>query len=104
MSFNLGDVMKDMAAASLSEVKEGAGQAGRHIRESLKEKDTSLKELYDAFHDNLIDEAGLERELKRELKVMEVKLLTVGTIKKASAQRAVNAAIGVFKASLKAVL
>ncbi|MEX2639666.1 MAG: hypothetical protein WD266_03190 [Balneolales bacterium] len=102
MSFS--DVLSDMAAASLGEIKEGAGEIGTFIRESLEEKEASLKELYDAFRGELIDEAGLVRELNRELKVMEVKLLTVRTIKKATAQRAVNAAVDVFRASVKAVL
>ena len=93
-----------MGSAALGELTESGGEISEFIKQSLREKEASLKELYKGYKAGHIDEAGLERELKRELKVMKVKLLTVSVMKKAAAQRAVNAAIDVFKNAVKSAL
>ncbi len=101
---NFKNLLQDMGNAALGELSENGGKIAIHIKESLEEKEASLQELYEGYKAGHIDEAGLERELERELKVMEVKLLTTKVMKKAAVQRAVNAAIGTFKNALNIVL
>lgn len=91
------NVMEAMGSAALNELSESKGKIANYVQESLAEKESSLKELYDGYAAGQIDDKGVERELKRELKVMEVKLLTAKVMKKAAAERAVNAAVKAFK-------
>jgi len=104
MSFDIKNVIREMGSAALNEVTDGSGNIAQYVRQILREKEVSLKELYEGYQANLIDEAGLERELKREMNVLEVKLLTVKVMKKATAQRAVNAAMDVFKNAVKTLM
>lgn len=98
------NVLQDMGNAVLGELSENGGKIAGYVKQSLEEKEASLKELYGGYKAGHIDVAGLERELKRELKVMEVKLLTAKLMKKAAAQRAVNAAVDVFKNAVNTAL
>lgn len=101
---DIKNLLQDMSNAALGELSESSGKIAAYVKQSLAEKEASLKELYEGYTAGHIDEAGLERELKRELKVMEVKLLTAKVMKKAAAERAVNAAMDVFKNAVKGVL
>ncbi len=98
------NVLQDMGNATLGELSENGGEIAGYVKESLKEKEASLQELYEGYKAGHIDEAGVERELQRELKVMEAKLLTATVMKKAEAQRAVNAAVDVFKNAVNTAL
>lgn len=104
MSLNINRLVQEMSQAAADEVAEGSGIIASNTNQILNEKKASLKELYEGFEAGHIDEEGLERELKRELKVMEIKLLTTSIMKKATAQRAVNAAVDTFMRSVGAVL
>lgn len=104
MSFNAEKVVRDMIDAMQDTVgKEvpGIGQYGRQILEKQK---ASLAELAQARLTGEIDDRIFERELKRERTVAETELLAVKIMTKATAQRALNAAIGVLRDAVKAAL
>lgn len=104
MSIDINLLVRDMGRAALDEVTENAGEIAEYMNQILSEEKASLEELYKGYTAGYIDEQGLERELNREQKILEAKLLTTKVMKKASAQKAINAAINTFKNTVKAIL
>lgn len=102
MSFNIDQVLKDMADAVSDAVKEGTGDIKTSAEEILDSEKESLKELGEARLRGDIDQAVFDREIEREKKVVEAELLTIKIMTKALAQIAVNAAIEVFVKAVKA--
>jgi hypothetical protein len=104
MSFNIDQVLKDMADAVSDAVKEDAGDIKSSAKEILDAEKESLKELGEARLRGEIDQEVFDREIEREKKVVEAELLTIKIMTKALAQKAVNAAIAVFVNAVKAAI
>ena len=103
MSFDIDQVLKDMADAISDAVKDGAGDIKTSAKEIMDAEKESLKELGEARLRGEIDDIVFDREIEREKKVVEAELLTIKIMTKALAQKAVNAAIDVFVKALKAI-
>ena len=104
MSFDIDQVLRDMADAISDAVKEGAGDIKAFAKEIVNAEKDSLKELGEARLRGEIDDAVFEREIEREKKVVEAELLAIKIMTKALAQKAVNAAIEVFVKAVKAAI
>ena len=104
MSFDIDQVLKDMASAITGSVEESSGDIKDFAKTILESEKESLKELADARRNGEIDDVVFKREIKREKKVVEAELLTVEIMTKAMAQKAVSAAMDVFIKAVKAVL
>ena len=96
MSFDIESVLKEMGAAMKSSVKDDVGDIKDYANEILQNEKDSLKELAVARLTNQISEKVFNSEIEREKKVVEAELMTITIMTKASAQKAVNAAIDVF--------
>ena len=101
MSFDIDQVLKDMTGAITDTVKEGAGDINSDVKEILDAEKESLQDLGEARLQKEIDDIVFNREIEREKKVVEAELLTIEIMTKASAQKAVNAALDVFVNALK---
>lgn len=104
MSFDIDQVLKDMADAISDTVKEGAGDINSSVKEILEAEKKSLKELGEARLRGKIKQDVFDREIEREKKVVEAELLTIQIMTKAVSQKAVNAAIDVFVKAVKAAI
>ena len=104
MSFNIEQVLQNMAAAISDTVKESGSDIKELSEEIINNEKESLKELVEARLRNEIDETVFNREIEREKKVVEAELLTIEIMTKALAQKAVNAAIDVFVKAVKAAI
>ena len=104
MSFDIDQVLKDMAGAITGTVQQGAGDIQSYLKEILDKEKESLKELAEARLRNEITDEELKQELEREKKVVEAQLLTIEIMTKALAQKAVNAAMDVFIKAIKAAV
>ena len=104
MSFDIDQVLKDMAGAITGTVQQGAGDIQSYLKEILDKEKESLKELAEARLRNEITEEEFQQELEREKKVVEAQLLTIEIMTKALAQKAVNAAMDVFIKAIKAAV
>ena len=104
MSFNIEQVLQNMAAAISHTVKESGSDIKELSEEIINNEKESLKELVEARLRNEIDETVFNREIEREKKVVEAELLTIEIMTKALAQKAVNAAIDVFVKAVKAAI
>ena len=104
MSFDIDQVLKDMASAITGSIEENAGDIKEFAKTILESEKYSLKELADARRNGQIDDVVFEREIKREKKVVEAELLTVEIMTKVMAQKAVSAAMDVFIKAVKAVI
>jgi len=104
MGFNVEDVLEQMADAANSEVVDSIGDIKAFTKEVLKRKEESLKELALARAADEIDDEIFNMEIEREKKVVEAELLTMQIMTKAFAQKAVNAALNIFAASVRAAL
>ena len=101
MSFDIDQVLKDMTGAITDTVKEGVGDINSAVKEILDAEKESLQDLGEARLQKEIDDIVFNREIEREKKVVEAELLTIEIMTKASAQKAVNAALDVFVNALK---
>ena len=104
MSFDISQVLSDMADAVSDSLKEDAGDIKSAVESILEAEKESLLELGEARLSGEIDQAVFDREIEREKKVVEAELLTIEIMTKASAQKAVNAAIEVFEKAVKAAI
>ena len=104
MGLNVENLMEQMADAANSEVADSVGDIRTFAKEVFKRKEESLKELALARAANEIDDEIFNMEIEREKKVVEAELLTMQIMTKASAQKAVNAALDIFAASVRAAL
>lgn len=104
MSFDINQVLKDMADAITDAVKGAEVDIKDSANEIMNAEKDSLKELGEARLRGVIDDAVLNREIEREKKVVEAELFTLKIMTKALAQKAVNAAIDVFVKALKAAI
>jgi hypothetical protein len=104
MSIDFNQVLKDMTNAVTDTVKEGAGDIKSSVQDILEAEKHSLKELGEARLKNEIDDTVFKRELEREKKVVMAELLTIEIMTKATAQKAINAALDIFVKAVKAAI
>ena len=104
MSFDIESILEDMVNAISDSVKDDVGEIKEYADTIIKNEKESLKELGEArVLDEITDEV-FDREIEREKKVVETELLTIRLMTEAAAQKAVNAAIEVFVAAVKAAI
>jgi hypothetical protein len=104
MSFDIEKVLKDMVSAIDDSVKDIDGDIKEYADTIIKNEKESLKELGEARVHRQIPDEVFDREVSREKKVVETELLTIQLMTEAAVQRAVNAAINVFIAAVKAAI
>lgn len=104
MSFDVEDVLEQMAEAINNEVKNGVGDIKVYAKEIMEKEKESLRELGTARVTNQISDEVFNREIEREKKVVEAELLTMQIMTKALAQRAVNAALKIFVNAVRAAI
>lgn len=104
MSFDIETVLKDMANAISDSVKGEVGDIKAYADTIVENERESLRELGEARVLGQISDKVLEREINRERKVVETELLTIQLMTEAAAQRAVNAALDVFMAAIRAAI
>ena len=102
MSFDIESVSKQMVSAISDFVKDDVGEIKQYADTIIKNEKDSLKELAEARIQGQITDDVFDREIEREKKVVETELLTIRLMTKASAQKAVNSAVNVFVAAVKA--
>ena len=104
MSFDIENVLKDMATAINESVKDDIGEIKDYANTILENEKESLKELGKARVLGQISDEVFDSEIKREKKVVETELLTIQIMTEAAAQKAVNAAIEVFVSAVRAAI
>lgn len=104
MSFDIESVSKQMASAISDSVKDDVGEIKQYADTIIKNEKESLKELGEARIRGQITDDVFDREIEREKKVVETELLAIQIMTQAAAQKAVNSAINVFVAAVKAAL
>jgi len=100
MGFNIDPVLINMAG-EISKIVGGGADDKKRSEEILDSKKESLRKLGEALLNNEIDDELFNKELKREMLVVEAELLTNKIMKKASAEKAINKAIKLFVDALK---
>lgn len=101
MSFDIDQVLKDMTTAVIGCVDEGGNAIKTEVNSILTAEKQALMDIAEARLRGEIDDDVVKREITREKKVVEAELLTIVVMTKATAQRAVNAALDVFFAALR---
>jgi hypothetical protein len=104
MSFDIDQVLKDMAAAASKSAKQEVAGIREYADSILENEKESLKELGEARVNGEITAKVFDREIAREKKVVQTELLTIQLMTDAAAQRAANAAIDVFIKAVKAAI
>jgi hypothetical protein len=90
-----------MADAALMAVGDDVDKLAPHLEGLLDGHQMSLSELVTARAMGDIDDEEFESEIEREKQLLEVELLTLQIIAKASVQKAINAAMDVLKDSIR---
>lgn len=104
MSFDIELVLRDMVSAINDSVEDDVGDIKEYADTIVNNEKESLKELGEAKISGQISEEVFDREIEREKTVVETELLTIRLMTEAAAQKAVNAAIDVFVAAVKAAI
>lgn len=104
MSFDIDSVLGDMASTLTATVSEGTGDMRAFAEQVLAGHRNSLAELAEARINGWIDDGTFEREVERERTVLETELLTLETMGRATAQRAVNDTVAVFARAVRGLI
>jgi len=104
MSFDIEQVLQNMAGAISSTVNSGDANIKAFAKTILDNEKQSLKELGEARLLMQITDVVFNQEIDREKQVVEAQLLTLQIMTKALAQQAVNAAIDVFTKAIEDVI
>lgn len=104
MSFDMDQVMQEMAGVINEAGKQAEGDVKTYSKTVLEKHRKSLQELGEARLRGDIKTRVFERELAREKLVLEAEMLALKIIGKAAMQKAVNGAIAVFVKAVKAAL
>jgi hypothetical protein len=104
MSFDINTVLGDMVDSVKGIVADDAGKIGGYAKTIMENEKESLEELAKARLFGEISEDELKEEIEREKMVVEAELLTLEIMTKATAQRAVNAAMEIFVKAIKVAL
>jgi hypothetical protein len=104
MAFNFNLVLGDMANAIKENSADASGNISTYAKMVMEKEKISLQELAIARLDGDISEQEFNDEVAREKKVLQAELLTLKIMGKAMAQKAVNAAMGVFINAIKVAI
>lgn len=104
MAFNFNLVLGDMTDAIRENSADEAGNISTYAETVMEKEKISLQELAQARLVGDISEQEFNDEVEREKKVLQAELLTLKIMGKAMAQRAVNAAMGVFINAIKVAI
>jgi hypothetical protein len=104
MAFNFNLVMGDMTNAIRENSADESGNISTYAKTVMEKEKISLQELAQARLDGEISEQEFNDEVEREKKVLQAELLTLKIMGKAMAQKAINAAMGVFINAIKVAI
>jgi hypothetical protein len=104
MAFNFNLVISDMTNAIRENSADEAGKIGTYAKTVMEKEKIFLQELAQARLVGDISEQEFNDEVEREKKVLQAELLTLKIMGKAMAQKAVNAAMGVFIDAIKVAI
>ncbi|MCP3923900.1 MAG: hypothetical protein GY714_15080 [Desulfobacterales bacterium] len=104
MSFDMGNVLKDMVGSVSDVVSDESGNIAGDTKSIFERQKALMEELALALIDGLIDQEEFDEELQREKKVIEAELLTLQVMTKVMVQEAVNVAMNVFVNAVKVAI
>lgn len=104
MSFDIEGTLKDMLEAASAVVSGKWPEVESAFNEVMEDEKEALADIAEAFVKGAINAEDLESQLESEKRAMENGLLMIQVIAKKTVEDAVNAAIGVFEAAVKAAI
>lgn len=96
MSFDINKILNNMKNAAINAIRDELEDVPVYVKQIFENEKEALQALAEARLAGEISDKEFQNELKREKKVLEAEMLTIGIITKAAAQKAVNAAINVL--------
>ena len=100
MNLNINDLYKEMLNAALNVVGDEAQQMSGPLQQALEAQKASIEALAQAKLNGEINEDEFAAELEREKAILEVELITLEIIAKATVQKAINAAMSCLTSAL----
>ena len=97
---SMNDLYKDMLDTALNVVGEEAQQMSGPLQKALNAQKASILALAEAKLNGEISESEFIAELEREKAILEVELITLEIIAKATVQKAINAAMSCLTSAL----
>ena len=104
MSIDWGQVLSDAVAAAQGKIGAATPQIKAYLRKVREGHEQALIQLGEARLSGAIDQQTLESEMEDEAKVVEVELLALQVIAKATAQAAADAFIQVVERAIGTAL
>lgn len=104
MKWNIEKTVQKMATEILHMVSDVDDQNQALINNLLAQQQESLDQLALARIEQQISQDTFDQELAREMRVVEVQLLSQQILAKAHAQTAVNKAIGIYNQAVEKVM
>lgn len=101
MAFDLSAVLSEMADVVHTTAAEETGKISGYAQTIVAKEKASLDELVQARLANDLSDQELLDEVEREKMVVHAELLSLEIMSKATAQKAVNAAMNVFITAVK---
>ena len=96
----INDLYKDMLDTALNVVGDEAQQMSGPLQKALNAQKASIQALAEAKLNGEISESEFIAELEREKAILEVELITLEIIAKATVQKAINAAMSCLTSAL----
>ncbi len=96
----INDLYKDMLDTALNVVGDEAQQMSGPLQRALNAQKASIQALAEAKLNGEISESEFIAELEREKAILEVELITLEIIAKATVQKAINAAMSCLTSAL----
>lgn len=104
MAFDMNMVAKEMLAAAEGVFSEDWPKVKAGMEQVLADEQEALAQIANAFRSGGLSEAEFQEQLESEREVLAAGMAMVRVGSKATIQRAVNAALGVLTAAIKAVV
>ena len=96
----INDLYKDMLDTALNVVGDEAQQMSGPLQRALNAQKASIQALAEAKLNGEISESEFIAELEREKAILEIELITLEIIAKATVQKAINAAMSCLTSAL----
>jgi len=96
----INDLYKDMLDTALNVVGDEAQQMSGPLQRALNAQKASIQALAEAKLNGEISESEFIAELEREKAILEVELITLEIIAKATVQKAINAAMSCLTSAI----
>jgi hypothetical protein len=104
MAFDIEKVLKEMASAASKVLSKDGAAVGNCVKSAIKDEEDALKAIAEARLAGEITDDDVEEHLDGEKDALKAALLACQVKAKATAQKAINAALEVFNKALKAAL